>query len=166
MKPVARIARGYITLLVLEIMQPEAKMPRSLEGITRRQIAELLNFLPLFEDVSQLPQPAWQGGEPDQNGVMTFPHPTYSDAVIAFYECAGQSCWTDFGYSPSAAGELVHSDDAIASASLAQIKTMLTFCVRGERFCDGHWDAMIREGRIGLILLRLKQLSEAHLVLG
>ena len=35
---------------------------------------------------------------------------------------------------------------------------MLTFCVRGERFCDGHWGAMVREGRIGAILHRLQQL--------
>ena len=44
------------------------------------------------------------------------------------------------------------------SASLAQIKTMLTFCVRGERFCDGHWGAMVSEGRIGAILHRLSKL--------
>jgi len=51
---------------------------------------------------------------------------------------------------------MVHSDEAIAAASLAEIKTMLTFCVRGERFCDGHWGAMVSKGRIGAILRRLE----------
>jgi hypothetical protein len=35
---------------------------------------------------------------------------------------------------------------------------MLTFCVRGERFCDGHWAEMVKAGRIGAILRRLEQL--------
>jgi hypothetical protein len=37
-------------------------------------------------------------------------------------------------------------------ALLDQIKTTLTSCVRGERFCDGQRGAMIQEGRIGEIL--------------
>src|SRR5262245_53422010 len=72
----------------------------------------------------------------------------------------GQPCWLDRGYNPEAAAEMVRSDEAIRSASLSQIKTMLTFRVRGERFCDGHWGAMIREGRIGAILRRLQELRE------
>ena len=55
---------------------------------------------------------------------------------------------------------MVYSDDAIAAASFAQIKTMLTYCVRLERFCDGHWAAMIRDGRIAAILQRLGQLRD------
>ena len=65
----------------------------------------------------------------------------------------------DTNYTPSEAGELVASDEAVAAASMEQIKTMLTYCVRGERFCIGHWEAMIHEGRIVLILRRLKQLQ-------
>jgi hypothetical protein len=56
---------------------------------------------------------------------------------------------------------MVESDEAIASATLAEVKTMLTFCVRGERFCDGHWGAVIGQGRIGAILRRLEQLRES-----
>ena len=115
--------------------------------ITRERVDELLRFLPGLNQ-----EPA--------NGAFTMPYPTYPPTVKEFFQLAGQECWCDFEYEPSAAGEMVQSDAAIASASLAQIKTMLTYCVRGERFCDGHWDEMVREGRIGAILRRLSQLRK------
>jgi hypothetical protein len=37
----------------------------------------------------------------------------------------------------------------------AEIKTMLTFCLRGERFADGHWGEMIEAGHIRRLLERL-----------
>ncbi|MFN8413162.1 MAG: DUF6508 domain-containing protein [Anaerolineales bacterium] len=36
---------------------------------------------------------------------------------------------------------------------------MLTFCVRGERFSDGHWGAMIEEGYIRRLLERLIEIN-------
>ena len=47
------------------------------------------------------------------------------------------------------AGQLLLSEDGVRNATLDQIKTMLTFCVRGERFSDGHWGAMIEPGTCG-----------------
>ena len=35
---------------------------------------------------------------------------------------------------------------------------MLTYCVRGERFSDGHWEAMVESGVIRSILERLQEL--------
>jgi hypothetical protein len=29
---------------------------------------------------------------------------------------------------------------------LESIKTLLTYCVRGVRFCDGHWESIIQSG--------------------
>ena len=46
------------------------------------------------------------------------------------------------------------------TASLAQIKTMLTFCVRGERFSDGHWGAMIAKVHIRRLLERLNEIKD------
>jgi hypothetical protein len=37
-------------------------------------------------------------------------------------------------------------------------KTMLTFCVWGERFCDGHWAAMNQGGHVRRLLERLAEL--------
>jgi hypothetical protein len=127
--------------------------------ITRQRIDELLRFMPALGAAGPDTEPTWRGL--DQNpdaGEFVMPYPDYPPAVEEFFRLAAQDCWCDFGYVPEEAGELVRDDAAIASASLAQIKTMLTFCVRGERFCDGHWGAMVREGRIGAILRRLQQL--------
>jgi hypothetical protein len=43
----------------------------------------------------------------------------------------------------------------VKAADLTKIKTMLTFCVRGERFSDGHWGAMIEGGDVRRLLERL-----------
>jgi hypothetical protein len=133
------------------------------ETITRNDIDELLRFLPLLSKPDETLEPKWHGLDetPSKDGVFTMPYPTYPPIVEEFFRLAAQPCWCDYGYKPELAGKMVHSEETIASASLADIKTMLTFCVRGERFCDGHRGAMIREGRIGAILRRLEQIRES-----
>jgi hypothetical protein len=39
---------------------------------------------------------------------------------------------------------------------------MLTFCLRGERFCDGHVASVIEAGKIKSILKRLKVIMEEN----
>lgn len=46
----------------------------------------------------------------------------------------------------------------VKRATLAEIKTLLTFCVRGERFSDGFWASMITEGHVRRLLERLRHL--------
>jgi len=71
---------------------------------------------------------------------------------------AGQDCWMDFDYVPEQAGRRLLSDDGVRNATLGQIKTMLTYCVRGERFGDGHWAPMIEDGHVRRLLERLAEL--------
>jgi hypothetical protein len=47
----------------------------------------------------------------------------------------------------------------LLAASLTQIQSVLTFCVRGERFSDGHWGAMIEKGYIRRLLERLNEIK-------
>jgi hypothetical protein len=54
---------------------------------------------------------------------------------------------------------MLRDEELVRTASLAQIKTMLTFCVRGERFSDGHWGAMVEKGYIRRILERLNEIK-------
>ena len=127
--------------------------------ITRQRIDELLRFLPALGNPGPDTEPQWHGLDlKPKDGVITMPYPTYPPAVEEFFALAGQECWCDYQYVVERAGEMVRDDAVIALATLAQIKTMLTFCVRGERFCDGHWGEMVRTGRIGAILRRLSQL--------
>jgi hypothetical protein len=129
--------------------------------ITRKHIDELLRFLPVLSTPGPGTQAQWQGLNQDSTTrVFTMPYPEYPPVVEEFFKLAAQDCWCDSGYQKSSASEMIHDDTTIASASLAQIKSMLTFCVRGERFCDGHWDAMVQKGRIAAILRRLSQLRD------
>jgi len=130
------------------------------DGITRERIDELLCFLPRFE----VPGRAWiermGGGEETAGGAVTMRYPLYCKDVLAFYRLAGQPWWADYGYEPRAAAQMLADEARIARATLDEIKTMLTYCVRGERFADGHWAAMLKSGRIVAILRRLKVLRE------
>ena len=124
-------------------------------AITRDKIDTLLRFLPLFEEPGQSFVTQWAGGETTADGAITMPYPIYTEDVEAFFRLAGDPFWCDYTYNPAEAGKLLDDDAFIARATLDEIKTLLTYCVRGERFCDGHWDAVLRSGRITAILRRL-----------
>jgi hypothetical protein len=119
---------------------------------------ELLRFLPLFEIPNRQYVKDWGGGETTAEGAITVPYPIYCDDVLEFYTLAGQTYWSDFDYDPRVAYEMLRDDEFIATASLDEIRTMLTYCVRGERFADGHWAHMLESGRIVALLRRLAAL--------
>jgi hypothetical protein len=77
-----------------------------------------------------------------------------------FYRLAGQPRWFDYDYKPKRAARMLEDDAFIQGATLSEVKTMLTYCVRGERFSDGHWVAMLESGRIVALLKRLRVLRE------
>ena len=54
---------------------------------------------------------------------------------------------------------MLRDEHLVKTASLSQIKTMLTFYVRGERFSDGHWGTMIETGYIRRLLERLNEIK-------
>ena len=86
------------------------------------------------------------------------PWPRYEDLVTEFFQAADQDCWMDFDYVPEEAGPMLEDHALVRQASLDEIKTMLTYCVRGERFCDGHWGAMIERGHVPRLLERLAEI--------
>ncbi|WP_166840389.1 DUF6508 domain-containing protein [Rheinheimera pleomorphica] len=125
------------------------------------QIMELVQFIPLLYRDGFDPIKKWCGGE-ERDGVFTMPWPEYEENVEKFLRVASQEHWCDYGYSPKEAKKMIEDKKLIESSGLDEIRTMLTYCVRGERFCDGHMGAMIREGKIGLILKRLNELSSKN----
>ncbi|HEY9841463.1 MAG: DUF6508 domain-containing protein [Candidatus Sericytochromatia bacterium] len=82
--------------------------------------------------------------------------PEYDEAVLSFYAAAARECWTDPDYVPETVAKWLADPETIPTAPLERIKTILTYCQRGERFCDGHWAAMIKNGTIRLLLERLE----------
>ncbi len=101
----------------------------------------------------------WGGGETDANGAYVMPWPNYEDLVTEFFAAAGQDCWMDFDCVPEEAGRMLEDLARVRRASLDEIRTMLTYCVRGERFCDGHWAAMIEGGHVQRLLERLAEIG-------
>ena len=128
--------------------------------LTVEEMDELLRFLPVFEDPDRAYVKGWGGGEPTGDGAITVPYPIYCDDVLEFFTLAGQTHWSDFEYQPREAGAMLSDDALIATASLDEIRTMLTYCVRGERFGDGHWAYMLESGRILALLRRLAALRD------
>jgi hypothetical protein len=130
------------------------------ESITRARIDELLQFLPRFEAPDRAFIQRWAGGKEGPDGPMTMPYPVYAEDVQAFFRLAGQPWWSDYDYHPARAREMLEDDAFVARATLAEVKTMLTYCVRGERFGDGFWAAMLEQGRVVALLRRLAVLRD------
>ena len=125
---------------------------------TPDEIAKLVAFLPKLEEEGFSPITRWEGGPGNHDGATAFPWPVYAPLVHEFIDVASNECWIDFDYLPIEARRMLEDQQAVETADLGQIKTMITYCVRGERFCDGHWGAMIELGHISRLLQRLSQL--------
>jgi hypothetical protein len=126
--------------------------------ITKQDTDALLKFLPSFSKPKR-EFGEWKAGE-EKDGVIQMPCLNYDEDVQEFFKLVSQDCWTDRSYKPEEAASMLEDNELIEQANLEQIKTMLTFCVRGERFCDGHWLALLKEGKIVALLNRLKVIRD------
>lgn len=122
------------------------------------EIDQLVAFLPWLIAEGVAPVREWSGGEKQADGAYVMPWPRYDAIVIRFFETASQDCWMDFDHVPQEAGRMLEDHALVRRASLDQVKTMLTYCVRGERFGEGHWGAMIELGHVRRLLERLAEI--------
>ena len=122
----------------------------------REHIDRLLPFLPRFERTDQ----SFVTGTVEA-GDVTAPRPVYADDVVEFFELASRPEWQDPDYDPVEAGRMLEDEFQVGQASLDQIRAMLTYCVRGERFTSGHWEAVLRSGQVAALLRRLAELRRA-----
>jgi hypothetical protein len=121
---------------------------------TPEQIDELVAFLPKLYAEGFVPAKEWSGAK-FVNGVLTAVSPDYDEVVRDFFRVVANDWWFDREYIPADAWDMIQNEDTIKTSSLPQIRIMLTYCMRGERFCDGHWATMIEEGYIRRVLERL-----------
>ena len=124
---------------------------------TLQDIERLTAYLPRLYAEGFSPVIRWEGGGKLKDGSFTLPYPTYDPLVEEFFRFEG--AWIDYEYNPEQAYQMLKDEAAVKIASLTQIKSMLTFCVRGERFSDGHWGEMIEKGYIRRILERLNEIK-------
>lgn len=125
---------------------------------TENEIKELLAFLPQLKDKNFSPIKCWKGGK-QADGTTQLGYPEYNEITLKFIDAISQPCWS-YPYDPVVAGQMIDNASAISTATMDQIKEMLTFCARGERFCEGHWGEVIENGTIESLLERLSQLAQ------
>jgi hypothetical protein len=125
---------------------------------TLQDIEVLTSYLPRLYAEGFTPIVEWEGGEKLKDGSITLPYPKYDPLVEEFFRRVS-SKWLDYEYNPERAYQMLKDENRVKAASLAEIKTMLTFCVRGERFSDGHWATMIERGYIRRLLERLNEIK-------
>ena len=129
---------------------------------TREEIETLTSYLPRLYAEGFSPVESWGGGKM-KDGTMTLPYPKYHPLVDEFFHHVASDGWLDYAYNPEQAYQMIRDENAIRTASLVQIQTMLTFCIRGERFSDGHWGEMIEKGYIRQLLERLNEIKAEQL---
>ena len=101
----------------------------------------------------------WHESKEAEPGVLTLPWPEYSPVVEEFVIAASKDCWLDREYAKKDVNSLLADKTFISRASIREIRTILTFCIRGERFCTGHLEGVIEDGTIRALLERLVELQ-------
>ena len=130
---------------------------------TLDEIETLTAYLPRLYAEGFSPVDHWYASEKLKDGSFTLPYPKYNPLVEEFFRHVSGDGWLDYEYNPERAHQMLQDEKFIKTASLPQIQTMLTFCVRGERFSDGHWEEMIEKGYIRRLLDRLNEIKSALL---
>ena len=125
---------------------------------TARDIRDLLTYLPKLCADGFVP--IKRVHSKDQDGeIIAFPWAEYDGVVDEFMNCIRRECWLNYGYVPEEVQKLIESEEAIRGATLPQIRSMLTYVLRGERFSDGWWGHMIEGGYVRRILERLAEIE-------
>ena len=123
------------------------------------RVAELLAFLPGFErpdrqfcgDASPRPH--------GPQGTVAARHPIYDDDVVEFFVLIGTAPWVDPHYLSHRPDRFVSDPSLIESAGFLEVRALLNLCSRGERFCDGYWLGVLRDGVVQAALRRLEVIS-------
>jgi len=127
--------------------------------IEREDIDALVEFLPRFERQGRV-FAKWSVTLKNADGSISLPFPEYEEDVEEFFRLVALHGWLDYGYKPEEAARMLADGELVERADVEQIKTMLTYCLRGERFCDGHWESLLEGGQIVALLRRLKAIRE------
>lgn len=127
---------------------------------TRENYDRLIAYLPILYGERVRPLYVWVGHGVQADGTIRLGWPDYDQDVESFFREISQPVWIDFQYNRKNPIELLSDPSAVKQAGLPEMRAMLTYCLRGERFSDGFWGAMIEEGRIRQLLERLVELRD------
>ena len=83
----------------------------------------------------------------------------YRKDVREFFALLQEREWDYLDYLSPEIREFVKYPDKIQFATLKQIKGILTYCLKGERYVEGHRNVMLKRGVVQEALRRLKNLG-------
>ena len=127
--------------------------------VKKEDIDKLLCFLPLF-DVSDRSFALTDNSETKDLDVHFLPYSAYEDYVLEFFRLIQQPCWhvEDLDYEKLA--EVVYCSCHIARADLSVLRKLLTWCVTFVGTSEEKRQMIVEDGRITVILKRLKKIRE------
>jgi hypothetical protein len=126
----------------------------------RAKVDELLAFLPGFSAPGRDFFGRGDGGVPTEGDASIWPHPVYDDDVVAFFMRIGVEPWVDPHYRSRRPERLIANPGLLADAGYADVRAVLNYCARGERFCDGYWFDVLQRGVVQAALVRLDILTK------
>ena len=106
-------------------------MTKTSQQLIPQDIDELISYLPSLYADGFTPIVRWEDGSKGPHGIFTSDWPVYDDLVEEFFREAARECWSDFFYKSAEASRMLHSEAAIKSADINQIKIMLTYLCPG-----------------------------------
>lgn len=129
---------------------------------TNEDIERLVSFLPTFSSKDYNPILNWQlENHPD--GMLQISPPIYKQEVYDFMLEASKECWVDRKYLDHMKNIDLNDAGAIESLEITQIKTVVTYIVRCERFSSGHLASMFSYGVPSRLLLQLVKIQKDSL---
>lgn len=111
------------------------------------------NNLPTQQDAEQLREKYERAATAKITWKETYPD--YPDSVLALMHYITSSVWRNPKYP---AGEMQDIFARLETASVVEVKSMLTSIARGERFCTGYWQSSIESGQLKAVIDRAIQL--------
>lgn len=118
---------------------------------SQESVAELLPYLDIFYPHGKAIDPVKHSNQ--------WICPTYSNHVSRFFRLVGKNWITRQGVLEKG-NDLFSNKEKIHNATWNDLKCLLTYCIRMNRFSDSAFDDAISQGIIQLVLLRMKQLSQ------
>lgn len=119
------------------------------------QIEKAIAFLENFKN----PQQSFLVNQKDHRG-LTLKHSfQYRKDVREFFILLQDSEWDYLDYLSPEIRDFIKHPQKIQFANLKQIKGILTYCRKGERYVEGHRNVMLKRGVVQEALKRLKNLN-------
>ncbi|MDZ7723444.1 MAG: DUF6508 domain-containing protein [candidate division KSB1 bacterium] len=119
------------------------------------QIDKVTAYLENFKDTQQ----PFMENKKDNRGLTLKNAYQYRKDVREFFALLQESEWDYLDYLSPEIREFIKYPDKIQFATLKQIKGILTYCLKGERYVEGHRNVMLKRGVVQEALKRLKNLD-------